>query len=823
MKTRAFPATAASAAKAGVVAALAAAMILGLAATAARADGMIVPIRPELRVRGNWAVKYHRVDIKVRDQVALVSVDEEFVNTGSGMIEVEYFFPVPPDAAIDSMTLVVNGKEFEAKLLKADEARRIYEDIVRAKKDPALLEYAGFGLYRTRAFPLEAGKPARVVVTYKCVCKKDHNLLEVWYPLNTEKFSSKAIEEVEVVVDAKTSADISTVYSPSHDLRWDFKDDDPRHVVATYKAKDVLPLADFQAFIKTTEKDVGATLLTYQPYGDKDGYFMLLVSPNPKLGANKVVPKDVVLVLDRSGSMAGKKVAQVRQAVDYVLKNLHKEDRFNVISFNDQVDSVFEALAPANIKKVDEARDWADRMEASGGTNIHDALVTAFKMLPRVADRGYTKEGRDFEVPSRPAYILFLTDGLPTIGKTDEKDILKDADAANERGARLFAFGVGYDVNVRLLDRLSGENHGKSDYVKEKEAVDPKITSLYNKIKSPVMTELTMEVQGLRLRDKYPRELGDLFDGGQIVVVGRYDGRDVSGLSVSHNDEESERLGRQTTVVIKGTFEGRAQAFEYPVTVNAPGRDTRYEFVEKLWAMRRIGYLLDQVQLHGESGSKELIDEVIRLSRDYGIITPYTSFLADERHATSDTRVLGMRGAASMDRLAKDSGEAAGQMAAESRLQLNSSGGGGGYFRGGGGSGGASGGGVATGAPAALRPTEAVVSGPAASSPAGRDSVVVYGNADQKKYEEGKVERVEGVRQVGNQALYRRGQVWIANNAADVDLEKSADKIKTIDRYTDEYFALVRQNTTDENQVLATQKADEELVIKLRDQVYRIR
>lgn len=353
---------------------LAAAMALGLAATVAMADGMIVPVRPEIRVRGSWAVKYHRVDIKVRDQVALVTVDQEFVNTGSGMIEVEYFFPVPPGAAIDSMTLVVNGKEFEAKLLKADEARKIYEDIVRSKKDPALLEYAGFGLYRTRAFPLEAGKPAKVVVTYKNVCKKDRNLLEVWYPLNTEKFSSKAIEEVEVCVDAKTSADIATVYSPSHDIRWDLKDDDPRHVIATYKAKDVLPLADFQAFIKTTEKDVGATLLTYQPYSDRDGYFMLLVSPNPKAAVKRVVPKDVVLVLDRSGSMAGKKIQQTRQAVDFVLKNLHKEDRFNVISFNDQVDSVFERLAEASIKKVDEARDWVDRMEATGGTNIHDAL-----------------------------------------------------------------------------------------------------------------------------------------------------------------------------------------------------------------------------------------------------------------------------------------------------------------------------------------------------------------------------------------------------------------------------------------------------------------
>ncbi len=183
---------------------VAAGLILSVWADVALADGMIVPVRPEHRVRGEWAVKYHHVDITVRDQVASVTIDQEFVNTGSAAIEVEYLFPVPPDAAIDSMTLSVDGKEFAAKLLKADEARKIYEDIVRRKKDPALLEYVGFGLYKTSAFPLEPGKPAKVIVHYTSVCKKDRDLVEVWYPLNTEKFSAKAIEDVKVTVDIKT-------------------------------------------------------------------------------------------------------------------------------------------------------------------------------------------------------------------------------------------------------------------------------------------------------------------------------------------------------------------------------------------------------------------------------------------------------------------------------------------------------------------------------------------------------------------------------------------------------------------------------------------
>jgi Ca-activated chloride channel homolog len=773
---------------------LAACAMLGSAAATAKADGMIVPVRPEIRVRGSWAVKYHRVDIKVRDQVAMVTVDQEFVNTGAGMIEVEYLFPVPPDAAIDSMTLVVNGKEFEGKLLKADEARRIYEDIVRAKKDPALLEYAGYGLFRTRAFPLEAGKPAKVVVSYKNVCKKDRNLLEVWYPLNTEKFSAKAVEEVEVRVDARTSADIGTVYSPSHDIKWEFKDGDPRHVIATYSAKDVLPLADFQAFIKTTDKDVGATLLTYQPSPDRDGYFMLLASPGPK-SASKVLPKDVVLVIDRSGSMAGKKIEQVRSAVDTILKNLNKDDRFNVIAYENGVDCVFDSLAPASIKKVEEAREWVDRLEVRGGTNIHDALQKALEMWGSQLEAG---GARMFERPydeSRPKYVIFLTDGLPTVGNTDEKDILKGAAKANSAGARIFALGVGYDVNVRLLDRLVSENHGKSDYVKEKEDAGPKVASLYNKIKNPVMTRLTMEAPGLRLRDEYPRELGDLFDGDQIVVVGRYDSRDVSKLPADDDDN------RRATVVIKGQFEGKQTAFEYPVAVNQPGRDRRYEFVEKMWAMRRIGFLLDQVQLHGES--KEVVEEVIRLSREYGIITPYTSFLADERTAIHDMHGLRRSGETVMnDRLREAYSKVEGQWAAAERGMLNSAGEA---------KLGKEGDGWRYATPAAAPATR----------PA--DSVAIVGNTSTKAYEDGKVEYAAGVRQVGNQAVYKRGKTWIASNAAEADPEKDAAKIQNVDRFSKDYFELARRNSVAENQILATQKEGEELLVRLQGQLYRIR
>ena len=748
----------------------AAALAVGLWAGSAAADGMIVPIRPDIRVRGAWAVKYHHVDIKVRNQVAAVNIDQEFVNTGRGMIEVEYLFPVPPGAAVDSMTLVVDGKEFAARLLKAEDARRIYESIVRKKKDPALLEYAGFGLYKTRAFPLQPGKPCRVIVTYKNVCRKDGGAVEVWYPLNTEKFSARPIESVRVRVDIKSAADIGPVYSPTHNLSVDRKG--PRRVIATYETKKALPATDFQVFYKAADTKVGATLLTYQPAAGKDGYFMLLVSPNPRSAARSIVAKDVVLVLDHSGSMSGKKIEQAKEAHGHILKNLNSEDRFNVVAYNDGVETFYPEMTAASPQKVSYALDALDSIEATGGTNIHDALLRAVRL---VKTGGASHHG-----PPRPAYVIFLTDGQPTVGNTKETDILAGTKAANGRRARIFSFGVGYQPNVRLLDKLVLQNGGRSDYVKPAEPIEAKVSSLYRKIRNPVMTRLEVALQGVRLHQRYPRDLGDLFEGDQMIVTGRYAARDVASLPGSGG-------ARRGMLVVKGVYEGRERAFEYPVEIGTRVRDMRFAFVEKIWAVRRVGYLLDQIQLHGKS--KEVVDELIRLSRTHGIMTPYTSFLADETtrlHLPAAVRGQAERAARRLGKLSTGGGA---QRWAHARRRLN----------------------YAERAPQA------------ASGPGKKDMAAMFGNRLQDQYEAEKVEYVAGVRTVGNQALYRRGRVWIAAEAADLDLAADAARIQVVRRFSDEYFTLIRQNTIMENQVMASQQAGEELVIQLRGQTYRIK
>jgi len=410
---------------------------------------------------------------------------------------------------------------------------------------------------------------------------------------------------------------------------------------------------------------------------------------------------------------------------------------------------------------VAEALELLERLEASGGTNISEALTTAMGM---------------FAEDDRPDYLLFLTDGLPTVGERNEGAILKLTKKANRARARLFALGVGYDVNARLVDNLVRMHRGVSDYLKPKEPLEAKVSSLYNKIKRPVMTDVTLSFEGVRTSMTYPRELPDLFDGGQILMVGRYEG------------------GGKTTMTVTGKLGGKKRTFTYEVTLAEVSRNNKNKFVERLWAVRRVGYLLDQIQLSGET--KEVVDELVKLSKEYGIMTPYTAFLADESVALHDAGEVRARAMKSAGGLRRARGGYVGQAAAKTRAELN----------------------AATRAPAPAVPARA--SG-------GKVVSRMYGWAadanGRKAYEQGRRQSVANVQNVGNRTLYRRGRVWFTPDLAELDLEKDADKIKEIKRFSEAYFELVRQNTIEENQILATQQAGEELLIRLRGQVYRIR
>jgi len=562
-------------------------LVLGLFSSALFADGMILPDHPE---RGWLTVVYHDVTITIQDGVATTHVDQAFRNSTGRDLEGQYLFPLPPGAVVSSFTMWVDGQVLEGRILEAGEARAIYEDYVRRAIDPALLEYVGRNTLSAQIFPVPAGGERRIEITYSEILTPEFGLYRYHYPLDTERFSAQPLERVSIRVELATSAPLAAVYSPTHDLLVERSGTNAAAV--SYAASRILPTQDFVLYYSVQAAEVGMTLLSYRAPGE-DGFFLLLVNPPDLSATAAAIPKDLVLVLDRSGSMTGEKIAQAKEALRFILSNLNPNDRFAVIAFNDSREALATNLEPVTPEAVSRATSWGAGIEATGSTDIDAALRLALSL---------------FETNDRPRFLIFLTDGEPTVGEMNPSAIARNAQASNGTSARMFVFGVGYDVNTVLLDQLAEENRGTTNYVLPGENLEASLSAFYRKIASPVLANTTLALEGVATYDLFPRVLPDLFRGTQLLVLGRY------------------RDGGECRVTVSGMAAGVATAYTTLQTFS--DTDLRTSFLPRLWAGRKIAYLLDQIRLYGEKD--ELVDEVVSLSKRYGIITPYTSFLVDE-------------------------------------------------------------------------------------------------------------------------------------------------------------------------------------------------
>jgi len=569
--------------------ALAGLVILSFA-TPVGADGIIIPIpgpvqpAPPLR---SLTIKYHRVTVSIDGQVATTHVDQVFVNESAKDIEGEYIFPLPAGASVSQFAMWVDGDRLEAEILDRDEARRVYEQIVREQRDPALLEYTDRSAFRARIYPIPAGGEKRVELEYSEVLALDHGLVKYMYPLNTEKFSARPLEDVSVTVEIISHHSLKTIYSPSHQITVEREGDLAARI--TYKDEDVLPAEDFVLYYGGTDDDLGLNLMTYKEE-DQDGFFLCLLAPKPQGREPEMVDKDVFFVLDTSGSMRGEKLAQAKRAVEYVLDNLNDHDRFNIVAFSTAT-RLF-ASHPRSRTEIAKARTFVSELKAGGGTNIDRALEEALVQTTK----------------ARPQFVILLTDGLATEGERRTEKIVERVDGLASDAVRLFAFGVGYEVNTLLLDTISQRHHGASIYVRPNEDLDRAVSSFYDKISKPVLTDVSIDFGDILVGDTHPYPLPDLFAGGQIVLVGRY------------------RNPGDTTLTLGGTLNGRSASYAFE-GIHFRERDGA-EFIPRLWATRKIGHLLTRIRLEG--AEEELVDEVVDLSVRYGIVTPYTSFLIDE-------------------------------------------------------------------------------------------------------------------------------------------------------------------------------------------------
>jgi Ca-activated chloride channel homolog len=568
------------------------------------------------------------VSVEVTGRVARVEVEEWFRNNGGGLGESDYLYPLPSGAVFNNFSLFQGDKELRGETMNADQARAIYENIVRQQKDPALIELAGHGLLRSRVFPIATGETRKITLRYTQVLGRAGDALQFKYaagirssgtmPMNRPMVRNPVPQRDVAMPIARDAAPLTFTmtindgasygapFSPTHEL----------NVQRSGGRLTVRPAnqlhGDVEVFLPVIRGLVGMTIVSHRP-SSEPGFFMLTLSPGNVDAAP--VARDVTVVVDVSGSMSGEKMMQARNAIRAMLESLNRNDRFRLIAFSDQVRTYRPEWTAVSPQTLHNAGTWVDRLHAEGGTNISGALKEAF-----------AEESPESRLP----FVLFITDGLPSVGEQNPERIAARVEQTRGR-TRVFAFGVGYDVNTYLLDRLSAAARGSTQYVQPTEDVERAISRLAQKIQRPVLTDLQIVNAPGRIEQVFPAQLPDLFADEELVIFGRYDGRGAL----------------RAPITITGRRAGRTETFSTVAVLPAHEEDN--EFMAKLWASRKVGALTQQLKLQGQN--TELLNELRETALRYGIITEYTSYLVQEEDMTANRVVVGrasgaVRGAA---------------------------------------------------------------------------------------------------------------------------------------------------------------------------------
>lgn len=531
------------------------------------------------------------VNAELVNGVLHYEVTETFVNRGSGIGEADYLFPLPKGAAFQDLKLSINGELVSGEALNAAEARQIYEQIVRQRRDPALVEWMGYGLLRTRIFPIAPGEEKKVVVRFQGVAQREGDALRVDYFRGT--MPAAVVREVDGggIREGRNSFTLiypadalyGSAYSPTHSLTTE-RSGSKREVKVSGDGREITLLVPVR---RTTEPSI--SMLAYAP-ARENGFTLITLSP-PAV-APRITDRDVTLVLDVSGSMSGVKITQARAAGKQLLATLRPADRFRLIDFSTDVRTFRDEFAYATAANVRAASQYLELLDASGSTNISGALEEALR--PSVT-------------PGRLGLVLFVTDGQPTVGERNPDSIASRV-AALRGTRRIFSFGVGADLNVSLVERLALEGRGTAQFVRPDESVERAVSIVASRLTNPVVTDMRVYADGVRLLKTLPSQASDIFAGQDFVMLARYD----------HDGP--------TRLRFEGTTANGPVVWSSRVVFPASSREN--SFIARLWATQRVGYLSAEKRRNG--GSTEVDDEIRQLGERYGIPTEFSSYLVLE-------------------------------------------------------------------------------------------------------------------------------------------------------------------------------------------------
>lgn len=547
-------------------------------------------VNPNPALRAGVHIVSTKINADIVDGVATTTIDQTIRNTGPRDAEGIWFLPLPAGAVADGFTMTVGGKEIVGEVLDAGQARSVYESIVRRKRDPGLLEYAGEGMLRARIYPIPANGEVGVTVRLRQVLEPTGGMYEWSFPLRVAKLGDAESGPVGLEVRIESQTALGSVVTP-HQGAAISRQGEHKASVSLEGSKG--ELEDLRVLYGLSKQEFGLHLLPYRMQGEA-GYFTMLLSPPRTLAEDKVPARLVQLVVDTSGSMKGEKMMQAKASLHTFLKSLRREDRFQIVTFASAVETFFPSPRQATPENIQAAIARVDTLEAMGGTNIGDALREALEAATPA-------DGTVVPVTQ----IVFITDGQPTVGMTKPKQILELTKQADKARTRIFALGVGDQIDVRLLDDLVAQHHGARDFVGNTEKIEAKVDALCQKISRPALSDVVVKCEGLDAFHVHPTKTRDLFCGEMMQVVGRY------------------RDHGPRTVRVSGTQNGKPKEFVFEVSF--PEAAAKNSFVQTLWARQHVAGLLQSIRSNGQK--PELMQELRQLATRYGIVTPYTSQL----------------------------------------------------------------------------------------------------------------------------------------------------------------------------------------------------
>jgi Ca-activated chloride channel homolog len=548
----------------------------------------------------------HHVESAIHNQVAATRHSFQIYNSTDEQVEVTFDLSLVPKEIIDGFSYYNGAEKIVGEVLEKQIAEEVYKELTGIHRDPGLL-VLDRNHFTFCVFPVEPGETKPVEVRTITTMEMREGVVEYLVPQENLPTGKTIFSLKMEISDDLPIGEIETIGFKGRVERLG-----PSRAKITFEGSGDELDGPLKIRYRLKSEDYDLRLVTYRE-GEADGSFMLLVSPKNGADPGEIIGRDIVFVIDRSGSMEGEPLSQTKRALERVLTKLNADDRFDVISFDDEPRALFGALKRAEDRSLDEAQKAARALESGGGTNIKDALGMAMDELEK-------------EESDRPQAIIFLTDGQ---GNNPPEVVLAEVRRRGET-VRVFSFGAGNGVNRPFLDRLARDNRGIATFVDHSNQIEKEVTRLYERIAMPLMMDLEVEFEGLDVHSIYPRRLPDLYQDGQVVIFGRYSRPGFGEIKV------------------RGKLKGRSHVLS--LDAHLPEHQEDYAHVEKLWAGKRIEHLMDTIRTRGENDG-ELVKEVTRLGIVYNVATEYTSFVAvPESEQTSEIKELLRQGKRGYDK-----------------------------------------------------------------------------------------------------------------------------------------------------------------------------